>query len=180
MDNVIMQAMEKMDKAIEAMEKRFINVRAGRANASVLDGIKVSYYGTDTPLIQLATVSIPEARVLSIKPFDRSSIGNIERAIFEANIGLTPNNNGETITLNFPTLTEERRIEYVKQVKVISEETRIAMRNIRQDSNNAIKKLELSEDLEISGIGEIQDLIGQYNKKIDDKLKIKEQELMTV
>jgi len=180
MDGVITQAMEKMEKTIEAMEKRFINVRAGRANSSVLDGIKVSYYGSDTPLIQLATISIPEARVLSIKPFDRSSIGNIEKAIFEANIGLTPNNNGETITLNFPALTEERRLEYVKQVKVMAEEARIAIRNIRQDSNNNIKRAELSEDEQDRGMEEIQDLINEYNKKIDEKLKIKEQELMTV
>lgn len=180
MNDVITQAMDKMKKTIEAMDKKFLNVRAGRANASLLDAIKVSYYGADTPLIQLATISIPEARVLSIKPFDRSSIGNIEKAIFEANIGLTPNNNGETVTLNFPSLTEERRLDYVKQVKVMAEETRIATRNIRQDSNNAIKRLELSEDEEDRGIEEIQKLIVEYNKKIDDKLKIKEQELMTV
>ena len=180
MDNVIMQAMEKMDKTLENMEKRFINVRAGRANTSVLDGIKVSYYGMDTPLIQLATISIPEARTLSIKPFDRSSIGNIEKAIFEANIGLTPNNNGETVTLNFPALTEERRLEYVKQVKGMAEEARIAIRNIRQDSNNSIKRLELPEDEEDRGTAEIQELIGNYNKKIDEKLKIKEQELMSI
>lgn len=180
MDSVITQAMEKMDKTIEAMEKRFVNVRAGRANSSVLDGIKVSYYGMDTPLIQLATISIPEARVLSIKPFDRSSIGNIEKAIFEANIGLTPNNNGETITLNFPALTEERRLEYVKQVKAMAEEARIAIRNIRQDSNNTIKKLELPEDERDRGIEEIQELIGEYNKKIDEKLKVKEHELMSI
>lgn len=174
MDSIINGAREKMDKAIEAMEKRFANVRAGRANASVLDGITVSYYGVDTPLIQLATISIPEARVLSIKPFDRSSISSIEKAIFEANIGLTPNNNGETITLNFPALTEERRMEYVKQVKAMAEETRIALRNIRQEANNSIKKLDLPEDEENKGINRVQDLIGEYNKKIDDKLKIKE------
>lgn len=180
MDDVITQAMEKMDKAIESMEKRFVNVRAGRANASVLEGIKVSYYGADTPLIQLATISIPEARVLSIKPFDRSSIGNIEKAIFAANIGLTPNNNGETVVLNFPALTEERRLEYVKQVKGIAEETRIAIRNNRQDANNAVKRLELSEDEEDRGIKEIQELVVEYNKKVDEKLKIKEHELMSI
>ncbi|MDD2203013.1 MAG: ribosome recycling factor [Bacilli bacterium] len=180
MDGVITQAEEKMLKALEAMEKRFMNVRAGRANPSVLDGIKVSYYGSDTPLIQLATISVPEARVLSIKPFDRSSIGNIEKAIFEANIGLTPNNNGETITLNFPALTEERRLEYVKQVKVMVEEARIVLRNIRQDSNNSIKKLELSEDEQDRGMEEVQNLINEYNKKIDEKLKAKEQELLTI
>lgn len=180
MNNVLQEAMEKMEKTIEAMEKKFLNVRAGRANASVLEGVKVSYYGVDTPLIQLATVSIPEARILSIKPFDRSSIGNIEKAIYEANIGLTPNNNGETVTLVFPSLTEERRLEYIKQVKVLAEEARIAMRNIRQDANNSLKRLELPEDEETSGTKEVQDLISDFNKKIDEKLKIKENELLTI
>ncbi len=180
MDNIIDQAMEKMEKSLESMNKRFINVRAGRASASVLDGIKVSYYGVDTPLIQLATISVPEARVLAIKPFDRNSLGNIEKAIFEANIGLTPNNNGETIMLNFPPLTEERRLEFVKQVKAMAEEAKIAIRNIRQDSNNSIKRLEMPEDEEERGISEIQKLVDEYNKKIEEKLKIKEQELMIV
>lgn len=180
MEDIITSTIEKMDKAIEVMEKRFVNVRAGRASANVLDGIKVSYYGTLTPLNQLATISIPEARVLSIKPFDRNSIGDIEKAIFEANIGLTPNNNGEAIILNFPALTEERRIEYVKQVKAMAEDARIVMRNIRQDANNAIKKLELPEDDEDKGINRVQELINEMNKKIDEKLKIKEQELMTI
>ncbi len=180
MDDIILQAEEKMGKAIEVMDKRFVNIRAGRANPAILDGVKVSYYGIDTPLIQLATISIPEARTLSIKPFDRSSISNIEKAIYEANLGLTPNNNGETITLNFPPLTEERRVEYVKQVKGMAEEARIAIRNIRQDANNAIKRLELPEDDKGSGTEQVQDLINEYNKKIDDKLKIKEQELMSI
>ena len=169
-----------MEKAIEAMEKRFVNIRAGRANPAILDGVKVSYYGMDTPLIQLATISVPEARIISIKPFDRSSISNIEKAIYEANLGLTPNNNGETITLNFPPLTEERRIEYVKQVKGMAEEARIAVRNIRQEANNAIKKLELPEDDKDNGMEQVQDLINEFNKKIDDKLKVKEQELMSI
>lgn len=180
MDDIILQAEEKMEKAIEAMEKRFVNIRAGRANPAILDGVKVSYYGMDTPLIQLATISVPEARIISIKPFDRSSISNIEKAIYEANLGLTPNNNGETITLNFPPLTEERRIEYVKQVKGMAEEARIAVRNIRQEANNAIKKLELPEDDKDNGMEQVQDLINEFNKKIDDKLKVKEQELMSI
>ncbi len=180
MDSVINQSTEKMNKALETMEHKFVNIRAGRANAAILDGVKVSYYGVDTPLIQLATISIPEARVLSIKPFDRSSIGNIEKAIYEANIGLTPNNNGETIILNFPALTEERRIEYVKQARAIAEETKVAIRNIRQEANNSIKRLELPEDNKNSGIDDIQKLTNEYNKKIDDKLKTKEQELMTI
>lgn len=180
MKTIIDNSIEKLNKAVEAMEHRFVNVRAGRANASVLDGIKVSYYGADTPLIQLATISIPEARVLSIKPFDRSSIGNIEKAIYEANIGLTPNNNGETIVLNFPTLTEERRLEYVKQVKGMAEDARIAIRNIRQDANNAIKKLEITDDEKENGVEQIQNLVNEYNKKVDEKFKIKESELLTI
>lgn len=178
--DVIKQALERMEKAVDAMEKKFITIRAGRANTAILDGVKASYYGTDTPLIQLASISIPEARTISIKPFDRSSLGNIEKAIFEANLGITPTNNGETVTLNFPPLTEERRKEYVKQAKLIAEEGRIAIRNIRQDSNNAIKRLELSEDLEERSTNRIQDLINDYNKKIDDRLKHKEEELMSV
>lgn len=180
MDDVWVQAVEKLDKALETLERRFTNIRVGRANASILDGVKVSYYGTDTPLIQLATISVPEARVLAIKPFDRNSLSDIEKAIFEANLGLTPNNNGETIMLNFPALTEERRVEYVKQVKAMSEEAKIAIRNVRQDTNNAIKKLGLPEDEEIRSVKELQEQVDDYNKKIDDMLKIKEQELMTI
>ncbi len=180
MEEIILSTIEKMDKAIEGMEKKFINVRAGRANPAILDGVKVSYYGADTPLIQLATISIPEARTLSIKPFDRSSIGAIEKAIFEANLGVTPNNNGETVTINIPPLTAERRVEFVKQVKTISEECRIALRNIRQDANTAIKNAKFPEDEEDSGIKEVQELINEYNKKIDEKFKIKEAELMVI
>ena len=140
----------------------------------------VSYYGTPTPLKQLATISVPEARQLMIKPFDRSSLQAIEKGIYEANIGLTPNNNGEVIILNIPPLTEETRREYVKQVKAISEECKIALRNIRQDGNNDIKKLELPEDDIKSASEEVQELINKYNKIVDEKLKVKEEELMQV
>jgi len=180
MENILMETEMKMESSIENMEKRFLNIRAGRANPSILDGVMVTYYGAPTPLKQLATISIPEARQLAIKPFDRSTIGDIEKAIFEANIGLTPNNNGEMIILNIPALTEETRREYVKQAKGIAEECKIALRNIRQDSNNDIKKLELPEDNIKSGMDEVQELINKYNKIVDEKLKIKEQELMTV
>lgn len=125
-----------MTNTISNLEKRLLNIRAGRANPAILDGISVSYYGVDTPLKGLATVSIPEARQLAIKPYDRSTIGAIEKAIYEANIGLTPNNNGEVIILNIPALTEETRREYVKQAKNVAEEAKIALRNIRQDANN--------------------------------------------
>ena len=128
----------------------------------------------------LSTISIPEARQLCIKPFDKSCLGAIEKGIYEANIGLTPNNNGESIFLVIPPLTEERRKELVKQVKQMAEEARIALRNIRQDANTGIKNLKLPEDTEKEGNNEVQELINKYNKVIDEKLKIKEQELMTI
>lgn len=180
MEDILMETEMRMETAIENMEKRFVNIRAGRANPAILDGVMVSYYGTPTPLKQLATISIPEARQLSIKPFDRSTISDIEKAIYEANIGLTPNNNGEIIILNIPALTEDTRKEYVKQAKSIAEECRISLRNIRQDSNNDIKKLEIPEDNAKNGMEQVQELINKYNKVVDEKFKIKEQELLTV
>ena len=139
MEDILMNAEMEMETAIENMKKRFLNIRAGRANPAMLDGVMVNYYGSDTPLKQLATISVPEARQLCIKPFDRSSIGAIEKGIYEANIGLTPNNNGEMIIITIPPLTEERRKEYVKQVKSMAEDAKIALRNIRQDANKDIK-----------------------------------------
>ena len=180
METILLNAEEKMENSISSLETKFANVRAGRANANMLDGINVEYYGTPTPLKQLANISIPEARQLMIKPFDKSILGGIEKAIFEANIGVTPNNNGECIFLVIPPLTEERRKELVKQVKQLAEEARIALRNIRQDANTGIKNLKLPEDTEKEGNNEVQELINKYNKVIDEKLKVKEQELMTI
>ncbi len=170
----------EMVEAIQNMEKRFSNIRAGRANPAILDGVMVNYYGAETPLKQLATISIPEARQLSIKPFDRSSIGAIEKGIYEANIGLTPNNNGEVIILNIPALTEETRKEYVKQAKQYAEDGRIVLRNIRQDANKKIDKLEVTEDEAKEAQEEVQELIRKYNEEIDEKMKAKETELMSV
>ena len=180
METILLNAEEKMENTISSLETRFTNVRAGRANPNMLDGISVEYYGTPTPLKQLANISIPEARQLMIKPFDKGILGGIEKAIFEANLGITPNNNGECIFLVIPPLTEERRKELVKQVKQLAEEARIALRNIRQDANNGIKNLKLPEDTEKEGNNEVQELINKYNKVIDEKLKTKEQELMTI
>ena len=180
LDELLMMCEERMEESIASMEKRVIKVRAGRDHPSMIDGIMVEYYGVPTPLKQLANISIPEARQLSIKPFDKGILGDIEKAIFEANIGLTPNNNGEIIFLFIPALTEDRRKELVKQVKQIAEEAKIALRNIRQDINNDIKKEKLPEDVEKQGNEEVQQLINKYNKKVDDALKIKEQELMTI
>lgn len=180
MDEILLETEERMQSAMESLDKRLLNIRAGRANPAMLDGVMVSYYGADTPLIQLATISIPEARQLCIKPFDKSSIGLIEKAIYEANIGITPNNNGETIILNIPALTEETRREYVKQAKNIAEEAKIALRNIRQDANSDIKKLEITEDEIKMGQEEVQELINKFNKIVDEKAKQKEKELMSI
>ncbi len=180
MNEILEETELNMESAIENMEKRFTNVRAGRANPSILDGVMAVYYGAPTPLKQLATISIPEARQLMIKPFDKSCLGAIEKGIYEANIGLTPNNNGEVIILNIPALTEETRREYVKQVKGMAEDCKIALRNVRQDANNDIKKLEITEDEQKQAQDEVQELINKYNKIVEEKLKVKEQELMTV
>jgi len=180
METILLNAEEKMENTISSLETRFTNVRAGRANPNMLDGVSVEYYGAPTPLKQLANISIPEARQLMIKPFDKSILGGIEKAIFEANLGITPNNNGECIFLVIPPLTEERRKELVKQVKQMAEEAKIALRNIRQDANTGIKNLKLPEDVEKEGNNEVQELINKYNKVVDEKLKVKEQELMTI
>ena len=177
---VILELNEKMDKAIATLEKRFTTVRAGRANPSSLDGIVVEYYGSMTPLKQLATISVPEARQLLIKPFDRGCLNDIEKAILASNLGYNPGNDGETIRIIIPELTEERRRELVKQVKAMSEETKVAIRNIRREGIEAVSKLEVSEDEEKGLEKDIQDIVNEYNKKVEAMLKEKEEELLTV
>ena len=171
---------QKMAKAITALENKLINIRAGRANPAMLNGIMVDYYGTPSPIQSLANVTVPEARQLIIKPFDRTTLKDIERAINEANIGITPTNNGEIIILTIPELTEDRRKEYVKDAKAAAEEAKVALRNIRQDENNNIKKEEHTEDEEKKLLDDVQEAINKYNKLVDEKLKEKEKELMTV
>lgn len=180
METIIKNTENKMNDTINNLEQKFTSVRAGRANPNILEGIMVEYYGVATPIKSLANISIPEARQLMIKPFDKSILGTIEKAIFEANLGITPNNNGECIYLVIPPLTEERRKELVKQVKQIAEEAKIALRNIRQDANTSLKNLKLPEDDEKRGNDNIQDLINKFNKIVEEKLKEKENELMTI
>lgn len=179
-DMIMLEIQEKMDKALETLDKRFATVRAGRANPSSLDGIVVDYYGSMTPLKQLATISVPEARQLLIKPFDKGCLRDIEKAIISSNLGYNPGNDGETIRIVIPELTEERRRELAKQVKSLAEDSKISIRNIRHDGLEDVKKAELSEDEEKGMEKDIQDFVNQYNKKIEDKLKLKEQELLTV
>ncbi len=179
-DTIMLELADKMDKALENLEKRFATVRAGRANPSSLDGIMVEYYGVLTPLKQLATISVPEARQLLIKPFDRSCLSAIEKAILASNLGYNPGNDGETIRIVIPELTEERRRELAKQVKALAEEGKVAIRNIRREAMEDVQKLELPEDQEKGMEKDIQDQVNEYNKKIENKLKEKEQELLTV
>ena len=178
--DIIKLTEEKMIKTLENLDHRFATVRAGRANPSSLDGITADYYGVATPLKQLATISVPEARQLVIKPFDRGCLGAIEKAIFESNLGYTPNNDGETIRIIIPVLTEDRRKELTKQVKSMAEDGKVSIRNIRHDSNEEIEKQEISEDEQKNLENRVQELVNKYNKLIEDKLKEKEVELMTV
>jgi len=162
------------------MEIKFANIRAGRANPAILTGINVEYYGTLTPIASLANITIPEARQLMIKPFDKSALKEMEKAINEANLGIAPINNGESIFLTIPELNEERRKDYVKQVKTIAEEARVAIRNVRQDVNQDIKKSDYPEDDEEARLEDIQKITDKYNKQVDEALKAKEAELMQV
>lgn len=177
---IIKMTKESMENTLKNLEKRFASVRAGRANPSSLDGVQAEYYGTMTPLKQLATISVPEATQLLIKPFDRSCLGAIEKAILAANLGYTPSNDGETIRIVIPPLTEERRKELAKQVKAISEDAKVSVRNNRHEALEMVEAEELPEDIEKSMEKDIQDLVQSYNKKIDEMLKEKEQELMTI
>ncbi len=178
--DIINESKEKMEKTIENLEKRFTTVRTGRANPSSLDGVKVDYYGSLTPLKQLVTISVPEGNQLLIKPFDKGSLASIEKAISSADLGYNPTNDGETIRIIVPTLTEERRKELIKQVKSISEDAKVSIRNIRHDAIEKIEKEEISEDISKGLEKDIQDLVNSYNKKIEEMFKEKEKELMTV
>lgn len=173
-------AKEKMNKALENLSERFTSIRAGRANPNMLDNVNALYYGVPTPIKQLATIFVPEARTINIKPFDKNCLGAIEKAIYEANLGVAPNNNGEMVFINIPPLTEERRKELVKQAKEYAEEGRIAIRNIRKDILDEIKNAKLPEDIEKSLNDKIQDVVNDYNKKVEDLFKEKEQDLMEI
>lgn len=180
MNDYLSLAKEKMDKALLSLDDKFSNVRAGRANPSMLDDVYVEYYGTKTPLKQLATIFVPEARQLNVKPFDKTLLKEIEKAIFEANLGVTPNNNGESVFITIPALTEERRKELVKQIKELAEEGRISIRNIRKDIIDIVKKDDLPEDEERNIIDRLQEIVNDYNKKVEDKTKEKEKDLMEI
>ncbi|WP_254116658.1 ribosome recycling factor [Bacillus licheniformis] len=175
---------ERMQKAISAYQRELATVRAGRANPSLLDKVAVEYYGAQTPLNQIASITVPEARMLVITPYDKTALGDIEKAIQKADLGVTPSNDGNIIRITIPPLTEERRKELAKLVKKYSEDAKVAVRNIRRDANDDLKKLEkngeMTEDELRSSTEEVQKLTDEYVSKIDEITKDKEKEIMEV
>lgn len=171
---------EKMNKTIESFKGELSTVRAGRANPTMLDRVMVNYWGAMTPLNQTSGISVVEGRQLVVKPYDRSTLKDIEHAIFEANLGLTPQNDGEVIRINIPPLTEERRKEFVKLVKKYAEDAKVALRNIRRSANDDVEKADLPEDQVKSGKEKVQKLTDEFVKKVDQLTKEKEEELLTV
>ncbi len=175
---------EKMQKSVESLENEFANIRAGRANPNILNKIKVEYYGVPTPLQQVGNVSVPEARTILITPWETSLLKEIEKAILCSDIGITPNNDGKSIILNFPELTEERRKELVKDIKKKGENAKVAIRNVRRDANDHLKKKlkasEISEDEEKENVEKVQKLTDKYVDKIDKVIESKSKEILTV
>lgn len=174
----------KMDKTLDVLQESFGSVRAGRANARVLDRINVEYYGVETPIAQVGTISSPDARTLVIQPWDGSLLKKIEKAIQISDLGINPQNDGRVIRLVFPQLTEERRKELTKQVRKYAEDAKVAMRNVRRDGmdylKNAKKKSEITEDDQKKGEKELQELTDKYIKKVDEACAAKEKELMAL
>lgn len=184
MDARLNQYDEKMSKSVDALISEYASIRAGRANPHILDKLKVDYYGTPTPFQQVANISVPEARMIQIQPWEASLIKEIEKAILNSDLGLTPNNDGKVVRLVFPELTEDRRKELVKDVKKKGENAKVAVRNIRRDGNDALKKLskdnEISEDELKQLEAEIQKLTDKYVAEIDKAIEDKSSEILTV
>lgn len=185
MTDAIFKALkDKMDKSIDALHREIAKLRTGRASLSMLEGIRVDYYGTPTPINQLATMSIPESRLITIQPWDVSVLSVIEKAVMNSDMGLTPTNDGKLIRISIPQLTEERRKEIVKTAKKVTEECKVAIRNNRRDANEDIKKLEkdktISQDDLKKSQTKIQEITDKYIERVDDILKHKEKEIMEV
>ncbi|MFD0835096.1 ribosome recycling factor [Mariniflexile aquimaris] len=174
-------AKEAMDSAIKHLEKQFVNIRAGKASPAMLGSVMVEYYGSQTPLSQVANVNTPDGRTITVQPWEKKMLQEIERGIMIANLGFNPMNNGETIIINVPALTEERRRELAKQAKAEAEDAKIGVRSARKEANNDIKKLDdASEDQKKNAETDVQQLTDKYVKKIDDLFEVKEKEIMTV
>jgi ribosome recycling factor len=183
-DLIISEASEKMDKSVDALKKDLKKIRTGRASLSLLDDVRVNYYNTPTPLNQLASLSVPESRLITIQPWDPSAIKEIEKAIMKSNLGLTPSSDGKIIRITMPPLTEDRRKDIVKQVNKVCEEYRIAVRNIRREANDSLKTLkkdgDASEDDVAKAFDQIQKHTDEHVKQIDDLYKDKEKEILEV
>jgi len=173
-----------MDLVVEDFKRKLSNIRVGRATVGLLDSVVVDYYGTPTPLNQMASISVPEPQLLTVQPWDQSQLGSVEKAIIAANLGLNPSNDGKLIRLPVPALNEERRKQLAKQVNEIAEEHRVAVRNVRHHSNDSLKKLlkdkAISEDDERNGLDEVQKVTNGFIAKIDELAKNKEHEIMSV
>lgn len=183
-DNIFDQTESKMKKAIESFRNELNKIRTGKASATILDGIKVNYYGSVVPLNQAASISVPEVRLITIQPWDKSMISEIEKTILKSDLGFTPISDGHIIRLPIPPLTEERRLELVKQTKRLGEEIKVSIRNARRDGNDSLKKSEkdgtVSEDDARRGQGNIQELTDDFTKQVDELLKNKEKEIMEI
>ncbi|MBR4765667.1 MAG: ribosome recycling factor [Clostridia bacterium] len=184
MDTVFAQLKEKMEKTLSVLESNYSSIRAGRANPAVLDKIRVDYWGTPTPINQMAAVSVAEARILQIQPWDVSSLGAIEKAIQASDLGINPQNDGRVIRLIFPQPTEERRKELVKEVRKMAEDSKVAIRSIRRDGMEKFKKMEKASEITEDDLSdceeELQDITDSYIKKIDEKSAEKEKEVLEV
>ena len=173
-------AKEAMNNAIEHLIKELRAIRAGKATPSMLSNVTVDYYGSQTPLGQVANVNTPDARTISIQPWEKNMLQEIEKAIMIANLGFNPMNNGENIIINVPPLTEERRRDLAKQAKAEAEHAKVGIRNARKDANNDIKKVDISDDMKKNAEGDVQNLTDKFVKDIDEKFAVKEREIMTV
>jgi ribosome recycling factor len=184
MEKHIQDCSNRMQKSIDSLEKDFSRLRTGRASTALVDNIRVEYYGTPTPLNQVASVSIPDSRTISISPWDRNAFNNIEKAIMKSDLGLTPVNDGKSIRINIPPLTEERRKELVKMAKKYTEDAKVAIRNVRRDVNDALKKMqsakEISEDELHKAQDDVQKTTDSFVKKADMVLADKEKEIMEI
>ena len=177
---IIATAKEQMESAIAHLKKELANIRAGKASPAMLRSIMIDYYGAQTPLSQVANINTPDARTITVQPWEKNLLQEIEKAILIANIGFNPMNNGENIIINVPALTEERRRELAKQAKAEVENDKIGVRNARKDANNEIKKLDVSEDMKANAEADVQELTDNFIKLIDDLYVEKEKDIMTV
>lgn len=171
---------ESMESALKHLEKQLLTIRAGKATPSMLNSVLVEYYGSPTPLSQVANVNTPDGRTITVQPWEKSMLQEIEKGILVANLGFNPMNNGESIIINVPPLTEERRKELAKQAKMEAEDAKVVIRNARKEGNNELKKMDISEDLEKNINIDIQELTDTHIKRADDILSAKEKEIMTV